>query len=305
MGIRCSATRSLIFTECLVPAENLIGGREGWGSIILLNTLNRTRIGVGAQAVGAAQGAFEEALKYARERKQFGRSIADFQIIRHKLVKMEMSIEAARSIVYKAATYADNDAPKDTVAKFGAIAKCFSSDMAMVVTVDAVQVFGGYGFSREYPPEKFMRDAKILQIYEGTNEIQRNEIAAILVKTVSSVGVKMISGFPEADDHLNLARDDFLRSFCFAKENGLLGESAQIFRHAFADMDMAIETALAFAERAAQMEDIRLEKMALCFVKSVARSVRIASERILAGDLSAYEKTVLDLANGLTENISS
>lgn len=193
MGIRCSETRSLNFANCKVPAENLLGGKEGWGAIMVLNTLNRSRIGVGAQGVGLAQGAFNEAMAYAKQRRQFGQSIASFQAIQHKFADMGMLIESARALVYKAAWYADSGADKDTVAKFGAMAKCFASDAAMKVTVEAVQICGGIGYMRDFPVEKYMRDAKVTQIYEGTNQIQRNEIAMMMIKEAASKSRKALA----------------------------------------------------------------------------------------------------------------
>lgn len=181
MGIRCSETRPLSFVNCKIPAENLLGGKEGFGAIAILNTLNRSRIGVGAQAVGTAQGAFDEAMTYARQRKQFGQNIVSFQAIQHMFADMAMLIESARALVYKAAWYVDIG-EKEKIAKFGAMAKCFASDAAMKVATDAVQICGGIGYMRDFPVEKYMRDAKIFQIYEGTNQIQRNEIAQILIK---------------------------------------------------------------------------------------------------------------------------
>lgn len=183
MGIRCSATREVIFEDCEIPEENLLG-REGTGFIITMKTLSRARVGVGAQGVGLAQGAYEEAINYARERKQFDKSIASFQSMRHLFADMATKIEAARALVYSASDYID-EGNKD-IAKESAMAKLYASDVAMEVTTDAVQVFGGYGYMREYPVEKMMRDAKILQIYEGTNEIQRNEIGQKLVKEAAS-----------------------------------------------------------------------------------------------------------------------
>jgi butyryl-CoA dehydrogenase len=179
MGIRASATRELIFRDVKVPKENVIG-REGMGFIIAMKTFDRTRPGIGAQAVGLATAALELALEYARQREQFGRKIVTFQAIQHMLADMATEIEAARALVYSVARYIDTN-PKD-FSKVSAMAKLFPSDMAMRVVVNALQVFGGYGYMREYPVEKMMRDAKILQIYEGTNQIQRNVIALELIK---------------------------------------------------------------------------------------------------------------------------
>lgn len=183
MGIRASSTRELIFQDCRIPKENIIG-REGMGFIIAMKTLDYSRVGVGAQGVGVAQGAFETALNFARERHQFGHPIISFQAIQHMLADMAIQIEAARSLVYSVARYIDSGA-KD-ISKESAMAKVFATDVAMRVTVDAVQVMGGAGYMKEYPVEKMMRDAKILQIYEGTNQIQRNVIGQALIKEAAS-----------------------------------------------------------------------------------------------------------------------
>ncbi|MFH0926901.1 MAG: acyl-CoA dehydrogenase family protein [bacterium] len=179
MGIRASATRELVFRDCRVPKENILG-REGMGFIVAMKTLDKSRPGIGAQAVGIAQGALDEAVKYSREREQFGKPISSFQAIQHMLADMATQVEAARALVYATAKYIDSN-PKD-VSKVSAMSKLFASDMAMKVTTDAVQILGGYGYMKEYPVEKMMRDAKITQIYEGTNQIQRNVIAAELIK---------------------------------------------------------------------------------------------------------------------------
>jgi butyryl-CoA dehydrogenase len=183
LGIRCSATRELVFEDCRVPKANLIG-REGMGFIVAMRTLDKTRPGIGAQAVGLAQGAFEAAVAYARERHQFDKPIISFQAVQHMLADMAAQIEAARALVYAVARWVDTE-PKD-ISKYSAISKLFPSDVAMKVTVDAVQIFGGYGFMRDYPVEKMMRDAKILQIYEGTNQVQRNVIGQALIKEYAS-----------------------------------------------------------------------------------------------------------------------
>ena len=181
MGIRASATRELIFQDCFVPKENLIG-KEGMGFIITMRTFDRTRPGVGAQGVGLAQGALDEAAHYARQREQFGKKIINFQAIQHLLADMATQIEAARALVYSVARYIDRSENSKEISKVSGMAKLFASDVAMRVTTDAVQIFGGYGYMREYPVEKMMRDAKILQIYEGTNQIQRNVIGQELIK---------------------------------------------------------------------------------------------------------------------------
>lgn len=179
MGIRASATRELVFDNCRVPAENILG-REGMGFIVAMKTLDNSRTGVGAQGVGVAQGALEEALGYARKRVQFGHPVVSFQAVQHMLADMATEIEAARALVYAAARFVDSGA-KD-VTRASAMAKLFATDVAMKVTTNAVQVMGGAGYMRDYPAEKMMRDAKILQIYEGTNQIQRNVIAQTLIK---------------------------------------------------------------------------------------------------------------------------
>lgn len=179
MGIRASATRELIFDECRIPADNLIG-REGMGFIVAMRTFDNSRPGIGAQAVGIAQGALDEAVRYATQRVQFGQPVSSFQAIRHMIADMATKIEAARTLVYYAARLVDSGAKN--MSKFSAMAKLFSSDMAMEVTTNAVQIFGGYGYMREYPAEKYMRDAKITQIYEGTNQVQRDVIGLEVIK---------------------------------------------------------------------------------------------------------------------------
>lgn len=179
MGIRASATRELIFQDCRVPAGNLLG-RPGTGFITAMRTFDASRPGVAAQACGIARRAVDEAVVYATQRQQFGRPIGANQGLQFLLADMAMKTEAARALVYAAARYIDSHQQRST--KFSAMAKCFASDAAMEVTTDAVQVFGGYGYMKEYPVEKLMRDAKITQIYEGTNQIQRDEIARTLIK---------------------------------------------------------------------------------------------------------------------------
>ncbi|MEW6571008.1 MAG: acyl-CoA dehydrogenase family protein [Nitrospirota bacterium] len=179
MGIRASVTRELIFEDCRIPKENILG-KEGLGFVVAMKTLDNSRVGVGAQGVGVAQGAFEEAVKFARQRIQFGHPVISFQAVQHMLSDMATEIEAARSLVYSVARYMDSGARE--ISKVSAMAKVFATDMAMRVTTNAVQVMGGSGYMREYPVEKMMRDAKILQIYEGTNQIQRNVIGQALIK---------------------------------------------------------------------------------------------------------------------------
>jgi len=173
MGIRASDTSELILDNVRVPASNRLG-RVGEGFKIAMKTLDAARPFVGAVSVGLAQAAFETAVKYAKERQQFGKPIASQQLIQAMLADMAMQIEAARLLVYKACWLKGQDLP---FSKEAAMAKCFAADVAMKVTVDAVQVLGGYGYIKEYPTEKYMRDAKIMQIYEGTNQIQRLVIA--------------------------------------------------------------------------------------------------------------------------------
>lgn len=179
MGIRCSSTRELIFDNCRIPKDRIIG-REGTGFIIAMKTFDEARPGIGALSVGLAQGALDEAVRFAKERVQFGKPIISFQAIQHILADMATLTEAARALVYAVARYIDTR-PRD-FSKVSAMAKLFPSDVAMKVTTDAVQVLGGHGYMRDYPVEKMMRDAKILQIYEGTNQIQRNVIGQALNK---------------------------------------------------------------------------------------------------------------------------
>jgi alkylation response protein AidB-like acyl-CoA dehydrogenase len=170
MGIKGSPTRELYFDNVRIPGDRIIG-EPGEGLKIALRTLDHTRVTVGAQAVGIAQGALDFALDYVKERKQFGKRIADFQGIQFMLADMAMTLEAARQLVYVAAAKSER-CDKD-LSFFSAAAKCYASDVAMQVTTDAVQLLGGYGFTEDFPVERMMRDAKITQIYEGTNQIQR------------------------------------------------------------------------------------------------------------------------------------
>ncbi len=179
MGIRASVTRELVFQDCRVPKSNLLG-REGGGFLVAMKTFDQSRPGVAAQAVGIAAGALEKAVTYSQERKQFGKPISSFQGVQFMLADMATQVEAARALTYQAARTIDSGV-KDA-AKISAMAKVFASDTAMKVTTDAVQVYGGYGYMKEYPVEKMMRDAKITQIYEGTNQIQREVIALGLIK---------------------------------------------------------------------------------------------------------------------------
>ncbi|MBM4284755.1 MAG: acyl-CoA dehydrogenase [Deltaproteobacteria bacterium] len=179
MGIRASVTREMALADCRIPKDRLIG-REGLGFIVTMRTLDLARPGAGSLAVGLAQSALDEAAAFAKERQQFGQPIIAFQAVQHLLADMATKLEAARALVYAVARYIDSGA-KD-YSKEAAMAKLFPTDMAMAVTVDAVQVMGGHGYMREYPVEKMMRDAKILQIYEGTNQIMRNIIGLALNK---------------------------------------------------------------------------------------------------------------------------
>jgi alkylation response protein AidB-like acyl-CoA dehydrogenase len=178
MGIRSSPTMELVFENCRIPAANLLG-EEGAGFKVAMKTLDGGRIGIAAQALGIAQGAFEAALNYAKERKQFNQAISSFQAIQFKLADMATEIEAARLLVYQSAYRASAGL---SYGQQSAMAKMYASDVAMRVTTEAVQVFGGYGYTREYPVERMMRDAKITQIYEGTNEVQRIVISAALIR---------------------------------------------------------------------------------------------------------------------------
>ncbi len=178
LGIRSSPTTELIFEDCRIPKENLLG-EEGEGFKIAMMTLDGGRNGIAAQAVGIAQGALDAAVEYAKGRIQFGKPIAEQQGIAFKLADMATAIEAARLLTYQAAWLESNGLP---YGKESAMAKLFAGDTAMKVTVEAVQIFGGYGYTKDYPVERFMRDAKITQIYEGTQEIQRLVISRMLTK---------------------------------------------------------------------------------------------------------------------------
>ncbi|MCQ2969782.1 MAG: acyl-CoA dehydrogenase [Clostridium sp.] len=178
LGIRASSTTEIIFENCIVPKENLIG-REGKGFGIAMKTLDGGRIGIAAQALGIAEGALDEAIKYMKERKQFGRPISAFQGLQWMVAEMSTKIEAARFLVYKAAWLKENNKPYSVDA---ARAKLYASEVAMDVTTKAVQLFGGYGYTKEYPIERMMRDAKITEIYEGTSEVQKMVISGSLLK---------------------------------------------------------------------------------------------------------------------------
>ncbi|HYO38276.1 MAG TPA: acyl-CoA dehydrogenase family protein [Nocardioidaceae bacterium] len=183
LGIKGSPTREVYLDDVRVPAERRIGA-EGTGFATAMRTLDHTRVTIAAQAVGIAQGALDSALGYARERRQFGKPIAEFQGLQFLLADMGMKVEAARQLTYAAAGRSERSDADLTF--FGAAAKCFASDTAMQVTVDAVQVLGGYGYTRDYPVERMLRDAKITQIYEGTNQVQRIVMARQLLLGVQS-----------------------------------------------------------------------------------------------------------------------
>lgn len=178
LGIRASSTTELIFENCIVPKENLIG-KEGKGFGIAMKTLDGGRIGIAAQALGIAEGAYEETIKYMKERKQFGRSLSAFQGLQWMIAEMETKIEAAKLLVYKAAWLKQNKLPYSVDA---AKAKLFAAEVAMDVTTKAVQLHGGYGYTKEYPVERMMRDAKITEIYEGTSEVQKMVIAGAALR---------------------------------------------------------------------------------------------------------------------------
>jgi alkylation response protein AidB-like acyl-CoA dehydrogenase len=179
IGIRASATRELVFRNCLVPAENLIS-REGMGFIVTMKVLDNSRPGISAQALGIAQGAMEAAVGYTSQRIQFGQPLISLPVVQYKLAEMALQVEAARALVYAVAKTIDSG--RKSFTEESAMAKVFASDVAMKVTVDAVQVCGGAGYMRDYPLEKMMRDAKITQIYEGSNEVLHNAIAIELRK---------------------------------------------------------------------------------------------------------------------------
>ncbi|MDD5246149.1 MAG: acyl-CoA dehydrogenase family protein [Candidatus Omnitrophica bacterium] len=178
-GIRASSTRELIFTDCKIPKENLLS-KEGMGFIVTMKTFDMSRPGVAAQALGIGQGALDLAVKYAKQRHQFGKSISSFQGVQWMIADMATELEAARALIYATARMVD--AGITGVSKESAMAKLYASDVAMKVSLDALQIFGGYGYMKDYPIEKYVRDAKITQIYEGTNQIQRNIIALQVIK---------------------------------------------------------------------------------------------------------------------------
>jgi butyryl-CoA dehydrogenase len=196
MGIRTVPINELDFTDCRVPASQLLGGKEGGGFRNAMMTLDRARPAVAAQALGLAQGALEWALRYTSERRQFGQTVLSHQAIQFKLADMATQVEAARQLVYSSARAID--AGVKNVSKVAAMAKVFATDTAMSVTTDAVQLFGGYGYCSDYPIEKYMRDAKITQIYEGTNQVQRVVIGRALTRELK-----------EFTDHLDVKVEHF------------------------------------------------------------------------------------------------
>ena len=181
MGIKGSTTGEIFFNDCRVPADNLLG-EEGEGFKIAMQILDRSRPGIGAQGLGLAQGATDYALEYAKTRETMGKPIGQHQLVGAMLADMETKCEAARGLLYKCGQMIDEDAPQDELTKISAMAKLYCTDVAMDVTTDAVQILGGYGYMQEYPVERMMRDAKITQIYEGTNQIQRLVIARQMLK---------------------------------------------------------------------------------------------------------------------------
>jgi alkylation response protein AidB-like acyl-CoA dehydrogenase len=179
LGIHGSPTREILFDNCWIPGDRIVG-EVGTGFQTAMRTLDHTRVTIGAQAIGIAQGALDVAAAYVKDRQQFGKPIASFQGIQFMIADMAMKLEAARQLIYVAACKSERDDPDLTF--FGAAAKCFASDMAMEITTDAVQALGGAGYTRDWPVERYMRDAKITQIYEGTNQVQRIVMAKALLK---------------------------------------------------------------------------------------------------------------------------
>ncbi|MDX6322724.1 MAG: hypothetical protein QOF52_2582, partial [Propionibacteriaceae bacterium] len=183
LGIKGSPTREVYFDQVRLPANRMIGA-AGTGFATAMKTLDHTRVTIAAQAIGIAQGALDYALGYVKERKQFGKALAEFQGLQFMIADMGMKLEAARQLTYAAAARSERTDPDLTY--FGAAAKCFASDVAMEITTNAVQLLGGYGYSKDYPVERMMRDAKITQIYEGTNQIQRIVMARQLLAGIQS-----------------------------------------------------------------------------------------------------------------------
>jgi alkylation response protein AidB-like acyl-CoA dehydrogenase len=200
LGIRTVSVNELDFSDCRIPSSQLLGGREGGGFKNAMKTLDRARPGVAAQALGLAQGAFEWALRYTSERRQFGQTVMSHQAVQFMLADMATHIEAARQLVYASARLIDSGAKN--INKMAAMAKVFATDTAMKVTTDAVQLFGGYGYCHDYPIEKYMRDAKITQIYEGTNQVQRLVIGRALTRELKELTGHLdvkVEHFPDYD----------------------------------------------------------------------------------------------------------
>lgn len=183
LGIRASDTRQIIFEDCEVSAENIVG-RENLGFVYALHTLNASRPYIAAMGTGVSQACLDYASKYAREREQFGKKISQFQAIQHMLADMSIIVETSREITYRAARMSDAGDP--SLPKYAAIAKAYTSENAVKAALDAIQIYGGYGYTKEYPVEKLLRDAKILCIFEGTTQVQKNEIAAYAIKEAAS-----------------------------------------------------------------------------------------------------------------------
>jgi alkylation response protein AidB-like acyl-CoA dehydrogenase len=181
MGIRGSDTREISFEDCFVPDEQMVGP-EGSGFKTLMTTFNFSRPNIAAQALGIAQGALDAAIAYAKERTQFGKTLASFQGMQWMIAEMALGVETARTIVYRSGAMIDSEPKHPDIPKICSMAKWYASDVAMKVTTDAVQIFGGYGYTREYPVERMMRDAKITQIYEGTNQVQRIIVSNWMLK---------------------------------------------------------------------------------------------------------------------------
>jgi butyryl-CoA dehydrogenase len=209
MGIRCVPVVELQFDGCRVPKDRLLGGRPGAGFKHAMMTLDCARPGVAAQAMGLAQGALEYATVYTTQRQQFGQAISGFQMVQKMLADMATKVEAARQLVYTSARTIDAGAKN--VTRMAAMAKLFATDVAMEVTTDAVQLFGGYGYMRDYPIEKYMRDAKITQIYEGTNQVQRMVVARNIIKQAASLDY--LKAYIPLPDHPNTIAEQ-------AKERG-------------------------------------------------------------------------------------
>jgi butyryl-CoA dehydrogenase len=205
MGIRCVPVVELHFRGCRIPIDRVLGGSKGLGFKHAMMTLDCARPGVAAQAVGLAQGALEYALVYAQQRQQFGQPISSFQMVQQMLADMATRVEAARQLVHAAARVIDAGGAGHVATRLAAQAKLFATDVAMEVTTNAVQLFGGYGYMRDYPVEKYMRDAKITQIYEGTNQVQRLVVARSLLKEVASLDGLL--AYVPLPDHPNTLRD--------------------------------------------------------------------------------------------------